>query len=130
MQDARIYGDFVKLVDNVGLLEFMRDERDQYARLTMIFVESFKFKNTTFNPTIEFKIYDHACIMDLKIFYRVIGIAPSGTAKKIKAQPQDLMELYRELSHEDNRTVQRGKIRSIQFPNKVFYILLAYKRSC
>ena len=26
------------------------------------------------------------------------------------------MELYRELSHEDNRTVHRGKIRSIQFP--------------
>ena len=53
MQDVGIYDDFVKLVDNVGLLEF---ERDQYARLTKIFVESFKFKNTTFNPTIEFKI--------------------------------------------------------------------------
>ena len=85
MRDAEIHDDFIRLIDNVGLMEFMRDERAQYARLTKIFIESFKFNNSTFNPTFEFKIYNHACNMDLKRVCRVIVIAPFGTSRKIKA---------------------------------------------
>jgi len=116
MRDAGIYDDFIRMINNVGLMEFMQDERPQYANLTKIFVESFKFNNSTFNPTVEFKIYDRACNMDLKRFCRVIGVAPSGTARKIKSQPPELLDLYHELSYDDHRRVQRGKIRNIQFP--------------
>ena len=95
MRDAGIYDDFMRLINNVGLMEFIRDERPQYARLTKIFVESFKFNNSTFNPTVELKIYDRACNMDLKRFCRVIGVAPSGTARKNRAEPRELLDLYR-----------------------------------
>jgi hypothetical protein len=116
MRNAGIFDDFMRMINNVGLMEFMQDERPQYANLTKIFVESFKFNNATFNPTVEFKIYDRACNMDLKRFCRVIGVAPSGTARKIRTEPRELVDLYRELSYDDLRKVQRGKIRNIQFP--------------
>ncbi|KAK1625845.1 hypothetical protein QYE76_000160 [Lolium multiflorum] len=39
-----------------------------------------------------------------------------GTAKKIENRPKALMELYREVTNDDSRTIQRGKIRNIQLP--------------
>ncbi|KAK1610330.1 hypothetical protein QYE76_034003 [Lolium multiflorum] len=39
-----------------------------------------------------------------------------GTAKKIENRPKALMELYREVTNDDDRTIQRGKIRNIQLP--------------
>jgi hypothetical protein len=37
-----------------------------------------------------------------------------GTTKKIQGQPADLLELYRGVTNDDDRTAQRGKIRNIQ----------------
>ncbi|KAK1603528.1 hypothetical protein QYE76_000099 [Lolium multiflorum] len=39
-----------------------------------------------------------------------------GTTKKIENRPKALMELYREVTNDDDRTIQRGKIRNIQLP--------------
>ncbi|KAK1697081.1 hypothetical protein QYE76_013778 [Lolium multiflorum] len=39
-----------------------------------------------------------------------------GTAKKIEDNPKALLELYREITNDDCRTIQRGKIRNIQLP--------------
>ncbi|KAK1601716.1 hypothetical protein QYE76_016437 [Lolium multiflorum] len=39
-----------------------------------------------------------------------------GTAKKIEKSPKALTELYREVTNDDSRTIQRGKIRNIQLP--------------
>ncbi|KAK1684741.1 hypothetical protein QYE76_045589 [Lolium multiflorum] len=39
-----------------------------------------------------------------------------GTAKKIENRPKALTELYREVTNDDSRTIQRGKIRNIQLP--------------
>ncbi|KAK1699123.1 hypothetical protein QYE76_015820 [Lolium multiflorum] len=39
-----------------------------------------------------------------------------GTSKKIENRPKALMELYREVTNDDDRTIQRGKIRNIQLP--------------
>ncbi|KAK1629588.1 hypothetical protein QYE76_003903 [Lolium multiflorum] len=39
-----------------------------------------------------------------------------GTAKKIENNPKALLELYREITNDDCRTIQRGKIRNIQLP--------------
>jgi hypothetical protein len=37
-----------------------------------------------------------------------------GTAKKIQNRPTDLLDLYRGVTNDDDRTAQRGKIRNIQ----------------
>ncbi|KAK1647655.1 hypothetical protein QYE76_065460 [Lolium multiflorum] len=39
-----------------------------------------------------------------------------GTSKKIEDNPKALLELYREITNDDCRTIQRGKIRNIQLP--------------
>jgi hypothetical protein len=39
-----------------------------------------------------------------------------GTARKMLHQPADLLELYRGVTNDDDRTAQRGKIRNIQLP--------------
>ncbi|KAK1680739.1 hypothetical protein QYE76_041587 [Lolium multiflorum] len=39
-----------------------------------------------------------------------------GTSKKIENRPKALTELYREVTNDDDRTIQRGKIRNIQLP--------------
>jgi hypothetical protein len=46
----------------------MLDESNQYAMLTKIFVESFKFTNSPFKPSIAFKIYDKSITMSLEKF--------------------------------------------------------------
>ncbi|KAK1614686.1 hypothetical protein QYE76_020203 [Lolium multiflorum] len=94
----------------------MEDERKQYYMLTKIFVESFKFNNKHFNPTVAFKIYGNPVTMKLKDFCVALGIAPAGTARKIEDNPRVLLELYREITNDDCRTIQRGKIRNIQLP--------------
>ncbi|KAK1664993.1 hypothetical protein QYE76_053152 [Lolium multiflorum] len=108
--------DFLFLINNVGLSTYMEDERSQYYMLTKIFVESFKFNNTHFTPTVTFRIYDNPITMKLKDFCIALDIAPVGTAKKIEKSPKALTELYREVTNDDSRTIQRGKIRNIQLP--------------
>jgi hypothetical protein len=116
LSDAGILEDFLLLVDRVGLTTYMLDESDQYAMLTKIFVESFKFSNSAFKPSIAFKIYDKSITMSLERFCSILGIAMFGTAKKIQNRHAYLLELYREISNDDDCIAQRGKIRNIQLP--------------
>jgi hypothetical protein len=114
LSDARILEDFLLLVDRVGLTTYMLDESDRYAMLTKIFVESFKFSKSAFKPSIVFKIYDKCITISLERFCSILGIAMSGTAKKIQNRPADLLELYRGVTNDDDHTTQRGKIKNIQ----------------
>jgi hypothetical protein len=116
LSDARILEDFLLLIDRVGLTTYMTDESNQYALLTKIFVESFKFTNSHFKPSIAFKIYDKSITMSLEKFCDILGIPMFGTAKKMLQQPTDLLELYRGVTNDDDRIAQRGKIRNIQLP--------------
>jgi hypothetical protein len=116
LSDAGILDDFLLLINRVGLTAYMTDESNQYAILTKIFVESFKFTNSHFNPSIAFKIYDKSITMSLEMFCDILGIPMFGTAKKMLHQPTDLLELYRGVTNDDDRTAQRGKIRNIQLP--------------
>jgi hypothetical protein len=116
LSDAGILDDFLLLVDRVGLTTYMLDQSNQYAMLTKIFVESFKFTNSTFKPSITFKIYDKSNTMSLEKFCCILGITMFGTAKKIQNRPADLLELYRGVTNDDDRTAQRGKIRNIKLP--------------
>jgi hypothetical protein len=88
----------------VGLTTYMLDESDQYAMLTKIFVESFKFSKSTFKPSIAFKIYDKYVTMSLERLCSILGIAIFGTAKKIQNRPANLLELYRGVTNDDDRT--------------------------
>ncbi|KAK1608747.1 hypothetical protein QYE76_032420 [Lolium multiflorum] len=116
LRNAGLLDDFLFLINRVGLFTYMEDESAQYYRLTKIFVESFKFSNSAFNPSVKFKIYDRPVTMKLSDFCAALDIAPLGTSKKIENLPKALTELYREVTNDDSRTIQRGKIRNIQLP--------------
>ncbi|KAK1651018.1 hypothetical protein QYE76_068823 [Lolium multiflorum] len=116
LTNAGILDDFFTLVNRAGLATYVGDEREQYYMLTKIFVESFKFHNTEYEPTVAFKIYGNPVTMELEEFCRALDIAPVGTARRIDDNPRDLLELYRGITDDDCRTIQRGKIRNIQLP--------------
>src|SRR4051812_15420688 len=54
--------------------------------------------------------------MTMKKFCEALGLGTTGSAKKIPAQPADLLELYRRITSDDDRRAQRGKIRNIKLP--------------
>ncbi|XP_051192320.1 uncharacterized protein [Lolium perenne] len=116
LTNAGILDDFFTLVNRAGLATYVGDEREQYYMLTKIFVESFKFHNTQYEPTVAFKIYGNPVTMELEEFCCALDIAPVGTARRIGDNPRDLLELYRGITNDDCRTIQRGKIRNIQLP--------------
>src|SRR3954462_2661112 len=88
----------------------------QYGMLTKTFVESFSFTNSVFHPDVSFKVYGRSYHMTLKKFCGDLGLGTAGSAKKIPAQPADLLELYRGITNDDSRRAQRGKIKNIQLP--------------
>ncbi|KAK1695201.1 hypothetical protein QYE76_011898 [Lolium multiflorum] len=116
LTNAGILDDFFTLVNRAGLATYVGGEREQYYMLTKIFVESFMFHNTQYEPTVAFKIYGNPVTMELEEFCRALDIAPVGTARRIDDNPRDLLELYRGITDDDCRTIQRGKIRNIQLP--------------
>ncbi|KAK1686175.1 hypothetical protein QYE76_047023 [Lolium multiflorum] len=116
LRNAGILEDFLTLVNRAGLTTYMGDEREQYYLLTKIFVESFQFDNKQYEPTVAFRIYGNTVTMPLKDFCCALDIAPVGTASRIDDNPRDLLELYRGITDDDCRTIQRGKIRNIQLP--------------
>ncbi|KAK1629068.1 hypothetical protein QYE76_003383 [Lolium multiflorum] len=116
LSNAGLLDDFFTLVGKAGLTTYVGDESEQYYTLTKIFVESFKFNNKHFHPTVSFKIYGKPITMKLEIFCAALGIVPVGTARKIEDNPRELLELYRGITNDDCRTIQRGKIRNIQLP--------------
>jgi hypothetical protein len=99
----------------------MNDESDQYAMLTKTFVESFTFSNSAFRPSIAFRIYNMPVTITLERFCSILGISMFGTAKKIQSQPADLLELYRGVTNDDDRTTQHGKITNIQLPAIIYF---------
>ncbi|KAK1682902.1 hypothetical protein QYE76_043750 [Lolium multiflorum] len=103
LTNAGLLDDFFTLVNRAGLATYVGDERGQYYRLTKIFVESFKFHNTEYEPTVAFKIYDIPVTMKLEEFCFALGIAPVGTARRIDDNPRDLLELYRGITGDDCR---------------------------
>ncbi|KAK1678743.1 hypothetical protein QYE76_039591 [Lolium multiflorum] len=78
LRNAGILDDFFTLVNRAGLATYVGDEREQYYMLTKIFVESFRFNNTQYEPTVAFKIYGNPVTMELEDFCRALDIAPVG----------------------------------------------------
>jgi hypothetical protein len=113
MTKAGIQDDFMSLVTRCGLLDYMADESPQFSLLTNTFVESFKFSNRMFGPTVDFKIYDKTCSLSLEKFCGILGVKNKGSTKKIDGVPADLSSCYRELSNDDGRETHRDKIRNL-----------------
>src|SRR3954468_15750356 len=113
MTDARINEDFLALVNNAGLTNYMNDRSNQYAQLTKILFESFTFDNSIYKPSVKFRIYDMPITMPLSNFCDILGVCNTGTSKRIQNKPTDLLALYREVTNDDTRAAQRGKIRNI-----------------
>ena len=105
---------FHNLVHNAGLTHLITREVQQYPKLTYYFVKWFKF-NDGIRPTIEFRIYDEVKVMSLADFCSILGVRNEGDTHKIMEQPNDLKALYASLCYGDTRSIQRGKLRSIQF---------------
>ena len=122
LRGAGILEDFLLLVQRVSLTTYMDDESDQHVMLTKTFVESFSLRNSHFRPTVLFKIYDRPISMTLVDFCAAIGIAPSGTTRRIQGNPTELLELYRGVTNDDDRSTQRGKIRNIQLPAIRYFV--------
>ena len=122
MTKAGIQDDFISLVTRCGLLDYMADESPQFSLLTKTFVESFKFNNRMFSPTVDFKIYDKTYSLPLEKFCEILGVKNKGSTKKISGLPADLLGLYRELSNDDGRDTHRGKIRNLQLPAIRYFV--------
>ncbi|KAK1643669.1 hypothetical protein QYE76_061474 [Lolium multiflorum] len=98
---------------NKGKVTFNVDDKEH----TVYFPKRIdKFNNKHYQPSVAFRIYGNPITMKLKDFCTALDIAPVGTTKKIENNPKALLELYREVTNDDSRTIQRGKIRNIQLP--------------
>ena len=71
LREAEIYEDFYSLIDNVGLTDFIRDQRPQYLLLTNTFVQNFYFFPKESPPSVEFHLYDVVKKMPLSEFCAV-----------------------------------------------------------
>jgi hypothetical protein len=87
LSDAGILEDFLLLIDRVGLTTYMTDESNQYAILTKIFVETFKFTNSHFKPSIAFKIYDKSITMSLEKFCDILVFPCLGQQRRCYNSP-------------------------------------------
>ena len=54
LKEAEIHEDFYYLAENVGLTDFLHDQREQYLLLTSIFVQNFHFHAKRSPPSVEF----------------------------------------------------------------------------
>jgi hypothetical protein len=93
--------------------------------LTKIFVESFKFTNSHFKPSIAFKIYDKSITMSLERFCDILGIPMFGTTKKMLQQLTDLLELYQGVTTRagiDLRLGQKPKLGGRYADDSLIYI--------
>src|SRR4051794_34357892 len=122
MTDAGINEDFLTLVNNAGLTTYMNDLINQYSRLTKIFAESFTFDDSIYKPSVKFRIYGMPITMPLSNFCDILGVRNTGTSRKIQDKPTDLLALYREVTNDDTRAAQHGKIRNIQLPAIRYFV--------
>ncbi|KAK1613663.1 hypothetical protein QYE76_019180 [Lolium multiflorum] len=98
---------------NKGKVTFNVDDKEH----TVYFPKRIdQFNNKHYQPSVAFRIYGNPITMKLKDFCTALDIAPVGTAKKIENNPKALLELYRDITNDDSRTIQRGKIRNIELP--------------
>ena len=115
LRAAGILEDFNELISNAGLEHFVANELPQYAKLTMSFVQSFKFHNSRDNPTVSFNIYHKAVDMRLSEFCREIKVPSWGTSGRIKEDSREFKSLFLGFCQGKNRIADKGRIKIFNF---------------
>ena len=97
MSTTGIFQDFQTLIANAGLEHFVEGEPFQFGKLTMAFVQDFRFTWSTSNPMVHYKIYNIPVDLPFADFYAAIRVPQWGSCEKIKERPKLLMDLYAEI---------------------------------
>lgn len=116
MRSAGILEDVQTLISRAGLSDFVEGEPRQYVKLTMSFVQDFKFNWSRSNPTVQYKIYNKAVNLPFSAFCAAIRVLQWGSCEKIKGSPQELSDLYKMICDGRSFSGESGKITSIQLP--------------
>jgi hypothetical protein len=116
MRSAGILEDVRSLISRAGLSDFVEGEPRQYAKLTMSFVQDFKFNWSRSNPTVQYKIYNKAVNLPFSDFCAAIRVPQWGSCEKIRGSPQELLSLFKMICYGRSFSEDSGKITSIQLP--------------
>jgi hypothetical protein len=116
MRSAGIFEDVQSLISRAGLSNFVEGEPRQYAKLTMSFVQDFKFNWSRSNPTVQYKIYNKAVNLPFSDFCAAIRVPQWGSCEKIRGSPQELLSLFKMICYGRSFSEDSGKITSIQLP--------------
>ena len=111
---AGIHDDFYSLVENAGLTDFLRDQREQYLLLTNIFVQNFHFHARRSPPSVEFYLYDEHKEMTLYDFGRVCRIPFEGSIEE--PHHNDVEGFIDMIAVGETRKVSDARITNIHFP--------------
>ena len=113
LREAWIYEDFYYLAENVGLTDFLHDQREQYLLLTNIFVQNFHFHARRSPPSVEFHLYDEVKEMFLYDFCRVCKIPFVGSIEE--PHRSDVDGFIDRIAVGETRKVSDARITSINF---------------
>ena len=110
MRSAGIFEDVQSLISRVGLSDFVEGEPRQYAKLTMSFVQDFKFNWSRSNPTVQYKIYNKAVNLPFSDFCAAIRVPQWGSCEKIRGSPRELLSLFEMISYGRSFSEDSGRI--------------------
>ena len=79
MNAVGILKDFQTLISNAGLTQFVDGEPSQYAKLTMSVVQDFRFKWSSPNPMVHYKIYNIPVSLPFGDFCAAIKVPQWGS---------------------------------------------------
>src|SRR3954470_17813841 len=90
MRAAGILQDFQTLVTNVWLEHFVEGEPFQYVKLTLAFVQDFRFTWSTSNPMVHHKIYNIFVELPFADFYAAIKVLSGDLVRRSRRGPSHL----------------------------------------
>ena len=123
LRAAGIYEDFYYLAENAGLIDFLRDQCEQYLLLTNIFVQIFYFHAKKSPPSVEFHLYDEVKEMSLYDFCRVCKIPFEGSIEE--PHRNDVEWFIDTIAVGETRKVSDARITSIHFPILHYFAIFA-----
>ena len=123
MREAGIHDDFYYLAENAGLVDFLRDQREQYLLLTNIFVQNFHFHARRSPPSVDFYLYDEFKEMSLYDFCAVCKLPFAGNIEE--PHRNDVEGFIDMIAVGETRKVSDARITSIHFPVLCYFAIFA-----
>jgi len=123
LRAAGIHDGFYYLAENAGLIDFLRDQREQYLLLTNIFVQKFYFHAKKSPPSMEFHLYGEVKEMSLYDLCRVYKIPFAGSIEE--PHRNDVEGFIDMIAVGETRKVSYARITSIHFPILRYFAIFA-----